>query len=139
MCAGLAVVSGCKKQEAAAPPGEPQKSTEGLVPEATKAVEGAKSAATQVTEQVTTQAKAVEQQATPEAQGLIDRAKSLVSEQKYQDALASLNQLTNLKLTPEQQKVVDDLKAQIQAALAKATGSGSNAASAVQGILGGKK
>jgi len=39
---------------------------------------------------------------------LIDRAKALVSEQKYKDALSSLSQLTNIKLTAEQQKSVDD-------------------------------
>ena len=42
-----------------------------------------------------------------------------------------------MKLTSEQQKLVDALKAQIQSALAKAAGS--DAASALDGALGGKK
>ena len=50
---------------------------------------------------------------------------------------AALSQLTNLKLTAEQQKLVDDLKAQIQSALAKATAA--DPAAALGGALGGKK
>lgn len=132
MCATLAVVSGCKKQEPT-PPAEAPKPTEGMASEAAKAVDVARTATKEAADQAAAQVKAAEQQ----AQGLIDRAKAYVSEQKYQDALTSLNQLANIKLTAEQQKLVDDLKAQIQSALAKATGS--NAASALGGALGGKK
>jgi hypothetical protein len=133
-CAALAAVTGCKKEEPA--PGA-AKSDQGTASDAATAVDAAKAAAKQVTDQAAAQVKAAEQQ----AQGLIDRAKAYVSEQKYQEALTSLNQLTSANLTAEQQKLVDDLKAQIQSALAKATGS--NAASALggalEGALGGKK
>jgi hypothetical protein len=44
---------------------------------------------------------------------------------------------SNIKLTADQQKSVDDLKAQIQSTLAKAVLT--NAASALGGALGGKK
>ena len=151
-CATLVAVSGCKKEEPA--PGA-SKADQGTAPEAAAVVDAAKSAATtavdaaksaaapvvdaakstatEATDQAAAQVKAAEQQ----AQGLIDRAKALVSEQKYKDALSSLSQLTNIKLTAEQQKSVDDLKAQIQSALAKATAT--DPAAALGGALGGKK
>ena len=112
-------------------PSEPAKAAEGIGAETAKAVDAAKTTAKEVTEQATAQ---------DQAQGLIEKAKAFVADKKYQDALASLNQLAGSKLTPDQQTLVDGLKAQIQAALAKAAGTGTNAAaSALGGVLGGKK
>ena len=117
-------------------PSEPAKAAEGIGAETAKAVDAAKTTAKEVTEQATAQVKAAQDQ----AQGLIEKAKAFVADKKYQDALASLNQLAGSKLTPDQQTLVDGLKAQIQAALAKAAGTGTNAAaSALGGVLGGKK
>jgi hypothetical protein len=87
--------------------------------------------------QATTQPAAQAQPSQTMVQTLIDRAKSLVGDQKYSDALNTLSQLSNVKLTPEQQALVDSLKSQIQTALAKA--GASDAASALGGVLGGKK
>lgn len=54
----------------------------------------------------------------PEAQAAIfqrtcDRVKSLIANKNYQPAQQALDLLKNYKLTPEQQKIVDQLQAQI--------------------------
>ncbi len=85
----------------------------------------------------TNQAQSAALSATNQVQALIEKAKGLASNQKYQDALNTIQQLYTTKLTPDQQKVVDGLRTQIQAAMAKATAS--NATSVLGGILGGKK
>ena len=130
VCATLALVCGCKKEEPA-PGADATKASEPGV------VDAAKSAAGQVVSQVTTQAAAQVGAAQQQAQGVIDQAKAYVADKKYQDALNSLTQLANTKLTPEQQQTVDNLKAQIQAALAKVMGT--DPAAGLGGVLGGKQ
>jgi hypothetical protein len=71
--------------------------------------------------------------ATNQVQALLDQAKKLTSNQKYQEALATLTQLYNTKLTPEQKQKADNIKAQVEAGLAQ------KAASTLGNILGGKK
>ncbi len=70
---------------------------------------------------------------TLKAQSLIDKASKLVADTKYADAANVLKQLASLKLTPEQQKTVDDLTGKIKTAL---TG---DAAKSVGNLLDGKK
>ena len=140
--AALFLVIGCGKQEA------PSGQTPQTASETQPVAEAAKAAAEQVQSAVTaavdkavkevaSQSNAVAAAASTQAQQLIDKAKGLVGSEKYQEALSVVQQLTNMQLTPEQQMLVDDLKAQIQTALAKTAGT--NAASALGNILGGKK
>ena len=140
LCAAVALFSGCKKEEAAPPPLAPTAS-EPMTSQVVKSVDATKSAVTQAidqaTAQVTAQTNALGNEGEQKAQGLIDQAKAYLADQKYQEALGILSQLANTKLTADQQKLVADLKAQIQSALAKATAK--DPASALGGALGGKK
>jgi hypothetical protein len=121
----LLLAVGCSKEETsapapAAPAAEAQKST------AQQAMDAAKGAGE----------KAVAE-ASSKADGLIKQAKDLVDAKKYTDASNILQQLAALKLTPDQQKLVDNLKTAIKDAMAKqATSEG---AKAVGDLFGGKK
>jgi hypothetical protein len=53
-----------------------------------------------------------------QAQDLIDQASKLVANTKYADAADKLKELSSFKLTPDQQKVADNLGEQIKKALA---------------------
>jgi hypothetical protein len=84
---------------------------------------------------VTEKAKEVSAPASTKAQELIDSAKSLVGEGKYQDALAKLKEIGGEKLPVTQQAIVDGLKAQIQKALGAATPATTDAAGAAGNLL----
>jgi hypothetical protein len=131
LCAALIAFSGCKKEEPA-PPQVP-KADAGGTPQTAPSIDAAKSAAKGAADQAMDQTKALEQQ----AQGIIDRAKALISEQNYPEALDNLAKVASFKLTPEQKKSVDDLKSQIHSDLMKLAGT--NAAFVPGGAPDGKQ
>ena len=125
---GLLFTSGCGNKEETAPPvaGEPATSVAAPVADAQKAAGSLKDQATA---------------ATAKAQEMIDTAKKLTSENKWDEALKVVNDLANYKLTPEQQTLVDNLKAEVQKQLqALATKKATDeAGKAVGGLLKPKK
>ena len=101
--------------------------------EVKKIAEEVKTTAEKTVTDATKQVASLTSSASSKAQEYIDKAKTLVNEKKYQDALTSLKELGSLSLSPEQQKVVDDLKKTIQNALGSSATT--NGATAIQGLL----
>ncbi len=139
MTAALALGAGCSKQETSptANPVETEKTAESLAGQLKDTAEAAKASAEKAAGEVAKQAETAAAAASGTAQTLIDKARGLVTEKKYQDALTVLGQLSDLKMTDDQKKLVESLKTQIQKALAGQAAT--DGASAVGNLLGGKK
>jgi hypothetical protein len=116
---------------------EAQKTVEAAEPATQEAQAAAAATAQQTASAASNQAVTAVAASMTEVQSLIEKAKGLVTDEKYKDALTVVQQLSGLRLTPEQRSLVDGLKAQIQTALAKSTAP--DAASALGNVLGGKK
>jgi hypothetical protein len=151
VCALAVSLSGCSKSEPPAPtapdaqkpqatatteaqPAVSAPAAETAPAEAKPAVETTAAPAAPAVEKATTTAASAVDTVTAQAQTLIDKAKSLVDAKKYQEAMDIINQLSTLKLSTEQQKLVDDLKAQVQKLMADQVVP--NAADTVGNVLG---
>jgi outer membrane PBP1 activator LpoA protein len=116
-------LAACSKQENPAPPAQSESAPKAATEAAAPAVAAAQDAATSTAAQ---------------AQALIEKAQALLADTKYGDAANVLKELSAMKLTPEQKRIVDDLTAQVQKALAGAAASDASkkASDAVGGLLG---
>lgn len=92
------------------------------------AIETTKPAVEQAVSDASETAQKAVSEASTKAQELIDKARALVNQENFSEAMNILNQLANVELTPEQQRLVDDLKATVQKALeSKAAAEGTKA------------
>lgn len=132
--AGLAVMlcAGCKKAEsptsdASDAPAAPEPKPEAISMEQIEET---------VTETAET-AKKMISDTSAKAQELLTQAQKLVGDQKYEEAGNVLQKLADFQLTPEQQKMLDDLKATLQKAMeSEAVKQGTKA---LGNMLGGEK
>ncbi|MBL9168076.1 MAG: hypothetical protein JNN07_10075 [Verrucomicrobiales bacterium] len=93
--------------------------------------EGAQQAAQSATAAASDAAAAVN----AKFQEVLAQAQGLLGQGKLPEAQEALKSLTDLKLSADQQKLVDDLKAKIQQAMAAAKAGGGDAVKSVQGLL----
>lgn len=137
--AAFALVAGCSKQDStiSTTTSEAEKATGSMAEKLKDTAEAAKTTAEKAAGGVAKQAETAATAVSGTAQTLIDKARGLVTEKKYQEALTALGQLSDLKITDEQKKMVESLKTQIQKALAGQAAP--DGASAVGNLLGGKK
>jgi hypothetical protein len=120
------LAAGCGKQETKAPaPAAPAAANAPAAP----AAKEMKAAADKMVDQGKAAAGQMSADLSAQAQGMIDKAKTLISEKKYQDAISSLQTLAMSKLSPEHKKTVDDLIAQAQKLMSSDMGK------AVQGVM----
>ncbi len=119
----VALFAGCGKQETAAPAAAAPTAA------STPAAKDMKATAEKMADQGKQAAASLSADMTKQAQGAIDKAKSLIGEKKYQEAITSLQALAASKLSPEHKKTVDDLLAQAQKLMSSDMGK------AVQGVM----
>jgi hypothetical protein len=136
LTAALALLAGCDKSTETKLNDTAKSVTEkanAAGAEVGKAVEAAKPALDKAVTAITNAAAAVPAVANDQAASIIDQAKALVGQNKYTEALSSLQQLSGMKLSDSQTAIVTTLKEQIQKAMAAKTAT--DAGSAVGNLL----
>ncbi len=136
-CAAVITFAGCSKSETPAPGGatnaaaatDAAKDMAGKTADmAGKTADMAKDVAGQAVA-AATNAVAVPDNAGPFNEGLAS-ARKMITDKDYQGALAELTKLSSMNLSDAQTKIVDSLKAEVQALISK------SAADAAKGLLG---
>jgi hypothetical protein len=117
--AGMLFVAGCSKHEQpAADATQPMTSGTSDAPKPAETSNPTTEAAPQAAAGAATdQASASVAATSSQAQTLIEKAKGLVTDQKYEDALTVVQQLSGIPLTPEQRHLVNGLRVQIRGVL----------------------
>jgi hypothetical protein len=118
LAALLAAVSGCDQSTPTQPqpstqatqPAQPAQPPKNVVTDTVRTVTNAVQQATEVVAKTEQQVQQVVQQASAQAQGIIDQATSLLQAKKIQDAAPLLDQLSSMTLSPDQQKLLGNLK-----------------------------
>lgn len=140
LLAGAALLAGCG-DSSSSDSSNPAGSASAAISEATEAAKKTASDATAAASAAAADVADAAKKTTDSAvaavnaqyQSAVEAVKKLIADGKGAEALAKLKDLTaNLKLTPEQQKMVDDLMAQAQKALAGGTDAAKKAA---EGLL----
>lgn len=108
LCAALAA---CGKQENPTPTAAPAEMPKAQAPAEAPAVAPAVAPVAAPTAAEDTIAQ---------VQGLIAKVKDQIAKKDYAGAMSTLNELSAMKLTPDQQSLVDGLNAQVQKAMAGA-------------------
>ena len=127
-------IVGCKQETKPVAEQTPD-TTAPLTEAVTKTVESAKETSTKVIQDTTDSVKEAVAPVSSKAEELIAAARSLMAEGKFKDALAKIKETSGEKLSASQQTIVDDLKAQIEKALAVSSKAASDASNAVGNLL----
>ena len=113
-CLLIAAIAGCDKDSTKTAMDDTKKAVEGAADGVKKATDTAATEIKQAAEKVADGKTSAADATTAQAGEVIAKAKGLVAEKKYSEALSALGGLKDMKLSDSQQKIADELKAQIQ-------------------------